>query len=397
MKIDHRLTKLPPLKKKTIRKVNREWFFTGENEEYWSNTFVSVTNDELDQLKATTESAVLLALRAVTHVAQHHRWSELGIPPHAIPLLEYSLQHERELHLVNRLDFAGGLERVPLKLLEFNADTCSLIPETALLQNLHYRQEQKQLSGEPYDGLFHALVQRFQEILNRKPDKIASLLIAALGHDEDWANCEVIADAARQAGFVEVQLLTLERVIFSREEGIFAQMGPDDFVQYDFFYKFFPWDWIAREEPELLDDLTQIITNDLATVLNPAYSMLLQSKGLLKIMHELEPRAPYLLRAADDPSGFAQRKYVRKPYFGRMGENIQYFDGAKYPLYQTKGDYGEDRMLCQELAYFNVDREDHRYQPSMFYTGTASALCFRRQDDLIIDDDAEFVPNTVSG
>ena len=52
-------------------------------------------------------------------------------------------------------------------------------------------------------------------------------------------------------------------------------------------------------------------------------------------------------------------------------------------------------MLYQELALFNIDRENHQYQPSIFWTGDASALCFRRQDDPIIDDDAEFLGHIV--
>ena len=71
------------------------------------------------------------------------------------------------------------------------------------------------------------------------------------------------------------------------------------------------------------------------------------------------------------------------------------YDGEASPKYETEGDYGEYPSIYQEVAAFDIDREGHRYQPSIFWTGEPSALCFRRQDDLIIDDDAEFVGHVI--
>ena len=141
--------------------------------------------------------------------------------------------------------------------------------------------------------------------------------------------------------------------------------------------------------------MTEIITKDLATVINPVWTMLLQSKGICKIMYELEPTNPYLLKTSLSATDFPDHKYVRKPLFGRMGENIAYHDGDEKPTYETEGDYDSFPSVYQEIAEFNIDEEDHRYQPSIFFTNKPCGLAFRRQDDLIIDDDAEFVPHTL--
>ena len=53
-------------------------------------------------------------------------------------------------------------------------------------------------------------------------------------------------------------------------------------------------------------------------------------------------------------------------------------------------------VIYQELASFSTDTEGYRYQASVFYTDHPCSLCFRRQDDLIIDDDAEFIAHTIS-
>jgi glutathionylspermidine synthase len=130
-------------------------------------------------------------------------------------------------------------------------------------------------------------------------------------------------------------------------------------------------------------------------VLNPAYTMLLQSKAIMKFMYELAPNLKYNLKTSFKEGDFPDRRYVRKPMFGRMGDNIAFYDGNRQPEYETEGDYGDYPPVYQELADFNADSEEHRYQPSIFWTGMSSALCFRRQDDLIIDDDAEFVGHVV--
>jgi len=220
-------------------------------------------------------------------------------------------------------------------------------------------------------------------------------LLSTLGYEEDRLNCDLIALGAKKAGIQDTQSIALEGITFSDEEGIFVSDGRDEYRRYDFWYKFIPWEFIAFEEPELWKLLDPIIRNKLATVLNPAFSMLLQNKALMQLMYELEPNNPYLLKTTASARDFPNGYYVRKPQYGRMGENIAYHKGSTRPVYETDGDYGDYAPVYQELADFNIDREEHRYQPSIFYTGESSALCFRRQDDLIIDDDAEFVGSVI--
>ncbi len=61
------------------------------------------------------------------------------------------------------------------------------------------------------------------------------------------------------------------------EEGIFKE-GEN----YEYWFKLIPWEDIAIEEGELAMLLTQIMRNQRAIILNPAYTLLFQSKGILK-------------------------------------------------------------------------------------------------------------------
>ena len=55
------------------------------------------------------------------------------------------------------------------------------------------------------------------------------------------------------------------------------------------------------EEPELLDDLRAIILNQLAIVINPAFTTLFQCKALMKYIYESNPGHPNLLRTEFSP------------------------------------------------------------------------------------------------
>ncbi len=394
--VDNRLVEVRPLDMAVLKREGLTWLAEGDNKDYLSDQFLQVSAEECDDMLDATADLHQLAVTAAREVVADKLWSRMGIPEHAIPYIAFSLQHELEHHLVGRFDFAGGFDGIPLKLLEYNADTCSLMPETAIVQKAHFFQEQQLLDGQPFEQLLDSLTARLQYILSLNPELEPTLLLSSMGYEEDLLNCRLIEKAARAAGFTEVAHATLEEVIFAPDEGIFIESSPEEFERFDYWFKLIPWDFIAFEEPDLWIILENISRNDLAVILNPAYSMLLQAKSLLELMYDIDPDHPELLKATFSPHDFADKKYVKKPFFGRMGENIAVYDGSDEAKYETAGDYGGVPMLYQQLAPLNLDSEGHRYQASSFWTGEPAALCFRRQDDLIIDDDAEFVGHVVT-
>lgn len=372
-----------------------QFFVKGENEDYFAEDLLLWPTHSVEQMRKAAEESYRLLMDAALHVAANRRWREVGIPDNAIPLVEWSLRHERERHLMGRFDFSGGIERDSIKLLEYNADTFSLLPETAWVQEHIIRQTGGGIRPA-FNQAEQRLVAQFKKILAANPNRFPSLLLSWMGYEEDLLNVEVIARAARQAGFKEVQLLLMEKVVFSPEEGIFVDLGREQYRQYDFWYKLAPWDFIAYDEPELMDILTELCLNDRAVVLNPAYTMLLQSKALLKVAFELNPGHPLLLKTTDRAADFPDKCYVEKPIFGRMGDNIKYFEGDARPAEANEGDYGHLPKIYQELAELESDPDGNFYQPSVYTVGAESAaICLRRQDSVIVDDDAEYVVSGV--
>ena len=123
--VDNRLIYTEALFSSVLKREGLNWLADGENEAYLSNCFVRISNKEIAAFKEAAISLTNLGIKAAKQIAQNEDWKNAGIPENAIELVKYSLRHELEMHLLNRFDFAGGIDGLPIKLLESNADTCS--------------------------------------------------------------------------------------------------------------------------------------------------------------------------------------------------------------------------------------------------------------------------------
>lgn len=387
--VDKRLLPAKPLKSSFLKKANLTYYATGNNEDYLAEDLLGVTAaEEAAFFAAATVAYDLLRDTAKTVADSDGLLKACGIPAAAFPLIRWSIENEWDDYLIGRFDFSGGFDGVPIKLIEFNADTCSLMPETTTLQpELLDRAGKK--AGK--NNLLADLVARLLRIRQSPHLPGTAMLITDLGHDDDYHNAHVIAQAAKKAGWISAQHMLLERVTFDPDDAMMVDNGRGESIVYDVLFKFFPWDFAFLEEPDLGELLSEMVMERRLKVLNPAWAMLLQSKALLAMAWDRYPNHPLLLETTLGRESIRAHQYVRKPYFGRMGENIALFQGARYPTVETGGHYADGPMVYQAIAQFNADQEEYRYQPSVFYTDRPSALAVRRQDDLIMDDDAEFI------
>lgn len=391
--VDNRLVPVTHVDEAWLKTAGLRWFGIGDNADYLADAAVRLDQSDLLTMRNAARDAYDMLIKCCEAVVQQNLWNEFNIPASAQRLIKWSLENERHLHVAGRFDFAGGLEGVPIKLLEFNADTYSLLAETVKIQprllNMHGQRNQHQWSYQTFDHL----VAHFRSILQRYTDREPTLLVTDLGNTEDRLNLSIIEEAAQAAGFKKVTYMPLEKIVFSEGEGVFVEISRDDFIQYDFMYKMVPWDFILFEEPELFDLLDNLIMNDLCVIMNPAFTMLMQSKGILPIMARMFPYDGLVLKASARKNDLAGQPHVCKPLYGRTGDNVQLFKANEsVSYYENDGDYGHFPMIYQEMATLNEDSEMYIYQPSVYAIGgQPSGICLRRQDDLVIDDDAEFV------
>ena len=393
--VDKRLIPCPPPDPGWMDRNGLQWYRSGHNSDYLASACLEISGFEMRELLSVSDQLYSRMLEAARWVAEQDQWEQAGIPASAVPLVSYSLRQESDLHLLGRFDFAGGIEGVPLQLLEFNADTCSLLPETALMQPEMARKIQGIEQPASWQ-VYKQLVRGFKQLLEKHRDREPTLLLSSLGYEEDVLNLEVVRKAALEAGFQLAQQVDLPNVIFSAEEGIFVELRPDEYQRYDFWYKMVPWDFICYEEPALLDLLTSIITGGHALVINPAFTMLLQSKALLVYLFENNPMHAALLPTSFSLDRLNKKKgYVEKPIIGRMGENIALYNEEGQLVFENDGDYGTFPTIFQEKAVFNLDYLGKSYQPGVFWSQGACGIAVRRQEGWILDDDAQFIPHII--
>ena len=116
------------------------------------------------------------------------------------------------------MDFAGGIDGLPIKLIEFNADTPAVLPESAYFQQWMAEPVIDQYKGQ-LNYLVQDMAQVFGDIRKQFPDRPATLLLTSLGHEEDRLNLAIIEEAAEAAGFA-VDYADLDMIIFA-EDGVY--------------------------------------------------------------------------------------------------------------------------------------------------------------------------------
>ncbi|MEO0338000.1 MAG: glutathionylspermidine synthase family protein [Bacteroidota bacterium] len=345
--VDSRLVEIKTPQARSLEKSGLAWFMEDDNHDYIAPELLQVDQAEIIAYEKNGQDLYNLMIEVAEEVLQKNLLHEIGIPDVAAPLLRYSMANERHLHLLGRFDFAGGLDGQAIKLLEFNADTMSLLPETALLQP--YLKEllprRQRNNSFQFNRVQSRIEFRLEEIIKTTGRTYPSLLGSSLGYEEDVINVDVVLDCASKVGCTDVQNVNLEQVIFSPQEGIFVEVNPEEYIRYDLWYKMVPWEWMLFEEPALFQDLSQIILNQQAIVLNPAFTILLQSKGLLKYMYDRYADHPALLVTSFSEQSFKDLRVVEKPVFGRIGENVKIYQGSVYPSASNEGDYGHFKKI----------------------------------------------------
>lgn len=375
---DSRFKEIKRLKKKSVPH-QLHWYL---KEDYFSEELLGVYSSELHQFKQASIEAFSLFETATTQILERNELHQIGIPSFFEECIYYSWKN-REKHpfLYGRFDLNGGFNNTRAKIIEFNADTCSTIPETLLWQPL-----QLEHLGAQYRQ-FNTCTEDIIKTLTALKSKLAfpepSFLASSFGYQEDILNANCITDLAYKSGF-QPFYCNLEHVTFSEEEGIFYEVG-GEYQPVDIWFKMIPWDWMFNEEPGLAKKLSKIIQKDLTTVLSPAYTAIWQNKKFLAYITKNFPNKVIAETYLDQPSG---TDYIAKPMYGRLGENV-IIPGPKG--IESKGDYANQDKVFQKYYPLVKDKEDYYYQTGVVFTKTPSAINFRAQDSPIITDDCEFM------
>jgi glutathionylspermidine synthase len=206
------------------------------------------------------------------------------------------------------------------------------------------------------------------------------------GNAEEENTVRLLQHIADEAGYA-TEFAYIDEIEFDGEEGIFYQ-GEN----YELWFKLIPWEDIALEEPDLARLLTRIVLNRKAIIFNPAYTLIFQSKGLLKILWDLYPGHPLLLESSFEP--LEGKMQVKKPFFGREGESVAILEGDGTVVVDLPGEYDAFPPLYQEYVELPRDSEGRKYQAGLFFAYESCGLGYRRGGE-IMNNLSKFVGHVV--
>lgn len=384
------LQKLNPLSDDALEELGFTWHTDEDGSKYVSDELIQVTQSEAEAYYEAVNTLYDMFVEAAQYIIENDLFFEVGIPFNLVDAIKKSWENDVHWHIYGRFDIAGGVDGKPIKLIEFNADTPTALFESTLLQwallkNNNMNDERQ------FNNIYEAIAQNFKrlitlnedtELFNERYDGWKILFSSVEGNDEEEATTRLLQQIATDAGF-NTGFEFLENVRFD-ENGIF---DADD-NKYEYWFKLFPWEDIAHDEPELAVILTQIMQNQKAIILNPAYTLLFQSKGIMKILYDLFPNSPYLLKTSFEPlDGIKQ---VEKTIFGREGANTKIIDANGSVVKQNDGPYDNYKKIYQEYVDFNKDANGQKYQAGVFFAYEACGLSFRKGSE-IMDNMSKFV------
>ena len=388
------LQKTAPLDKEYLESLGFVWHTDSDETSYISNELIVISEDEAEAYYEATNELYDMYVEAAEYVIENNLFHEIGIPFNLIDAIKESWENDVHWHLYGRFDLAGGIDNKPIKLLEFNADTPTALFETAIIQWAMLKQNGMEEESQ-FNTLYESLVDNFKRLVTLEEDVSEfedkyddwNFLFTSIKDNEEEENTvKLLQHIAADAGF-NTEFAYIDDVEFSAEDGIFYND-----TNYELWFKLIPWEDIALEESDLAMLLTNIIKNQKAIIFNPAYTLLFQSKGLLKILWDLYPNHPLLLETSFEP--LKSQQQVEKPIFGREGGSVTIIDENNHKVEAVEGDYNSHKMVYQAYTKLPTDSNGLSYQAGVFYAYEACGLGFRKGGK-ILDNMSKFVGHVV--
>ncbi len=389
-----KLQKTAPLDTDYLESLGFVWHTDRDDSSYISDELVIISEEEAEAYYEATNTLYDMVVEAAEHVIENNLFHEIGIPFNLVEVIKASWENDVHWHLYGRFDLAGGVDGKPIKLLEFNADTPTALFETAIVQWAMLKKNGLEEEHQ-FNALYEALIENFKRLVTLEEDVSTFeerydgwnfLFTSVKGNSEEENTVRLLQHIATEAGF-NTEFAYIDEIEFAPDEGIFYEDK-----NYELWFKLIPWEDIALEESDLAMLLTNIIKSQKAIIFNPAYTLLFQSKGLLKILWDLYPNHPLLLESSFEP--LEGKKQVKKPVFGREGGSVTILDENGQESEGIEGDYDSHKMVYQAYTELASDIAGQSYQAGVFYAYEACGLGFRKGGK-ILDNMSKFVGHIV--
>lgn len=377
-------------------------YFLGGDAPYWNEgACYQFTEAEIDEIEAATQELHVMCLEAVDYVIRNKFYTMFGIPAAFAPYIEASWKRA-DPFIYGRFDLSyDGVN--PPKMLEYNADTPTSLPEAAVAQ-WYWLEDQKAAgvlpaAADQFNSIHESLIAAWQRVATEvtAPDTIhfAAYLASKNGVpmiEEDHVNLEYMRDVCTQAGFNTAKIDICE-IGWNGVDFTDKQEKPIRAL-----YKLYPWEMLAQEE------FGALLPRDRMGMIEPPWKMILSNKTILAVLWKMFPNHPNLLPAYL-VDGILTDNYVRKPILGREGSNVLIVENGIST--GTHGIYDNGHYVYQALhklpdfdghhpvigAWVTGEHQSPAYGLSTHPRGGRACGIGIREGGLVTDNASRFVPH----
>ena len=387
------IKKVNPIDNSVLEKMGFQWHTDSDGSSYVADEIVEVSEIEAENYYKAVNEIYEMFATAGDYIVENNLFHDIGIPFNLVPMIQHSWENDPNWHLYGRFDLAGGIDGQPIKLIEFNADTPTGLFETSVIQWAIL--QHNNLEDKQFNDVYNAISENFKRLVTLDSDTssfeenysgLKILFSSYFGNAEEEKTVRLLQKMANDSGFI-TDFEYLDKVKFS-EDGVFNSKDE----KFEYWFKLYPWEDIGFAETELATTLQKIQLEHKAIILNPAYTLLFQSKGMLKILYELFPNSPYLLETSFEP--LENKKFIEKKMFGREGANTKIYDEVGELLEEHGGEYENYQSIFQEYIEFPKDEKGDKYQAGVFFAFEGCGLAFRKGGN-ILNNTSKFVGHII--
>lgn len=342
--------------------------------EYWKEGICYEFNSaQIDIIDDVTLELHNMCLQVCGKVVKENLFWKLGIPKNVTKLITDSWERQ-DISLYGRMDFSWDGIGEP-KFLEYNADTPTSLYEASVAQWTWL--EEVFPECDQFNSIHEKLLSKFHSLPGVQGEPF--YFACASESEEDLVTVQYLQDISIQSGFDGRHIFVED--IGVNDNGIFVDLNENKIEN---IFKLYPWEWLLSEGFG-----NNLLSEPFKMVLEPAWKIILTSKGILPLLWEIFPDHPNLLEASFKPMN---GKYVKKPLFSREGANISIYDG-KNLVEQTNGNFGSEGFIYQ--GYHELPRFDGQYTliGSWIIGNETAGIGIREDDSVITKNSSKFVPH----
>ena len=356
--------------------------FHTQDATYWDESvYYEFSTREIDSIEKATNNLWEMCLEAVQYVIDNKLYHRFHIPEWFVPHIEDAWNNDAPA-IYGRFDFSMK-NGVP-KILEFNADTPTSLFEASVVQ--WYWLQDTHPKNDQFNSIHEKLI-AYWKYLKTYLHNHQLHFSAVQDNLEDFTTTEYLRDCAIQGG-LETKFINLMDIGWDVDRKEFRDL--EDLPIKNIF-KLYPWEWLANEEfgNHIIPDRNKTFW------IEPSWKMILSNKAILPILWKLFPRHENLLPSFTEfeksSLGF---NYAKKPILSREGANIQLFQHGSI-ISETKGDYGEEGFIYQELCPLPNFDGNYPLIGSWVVGQEAAGMGIRETNTLITDNLSRFVPHLI--